>query len=78
MTLRFSKYALQRDTVLLNTSEQIWGKFIHFVGSLILTQFDFGVLRQQDVLTFNVPVDDFVLVKMSQTLQQRDREKLTN
>lgn len=70
------RYALQRDVVLLSTLEQIWGKFVHSVGSLILTQFDFGVLRQQDVLAFNVPVDDFVLVKMSQTLQRRDTEKL--
>ena len=36
--------------------------------SVCLTQFDLCVLRQQDVLTLDVSVDDLVLVEMGQTL----------
>lgn len=58
--------------ILLNTSSQSQGTFFHLVH--FLTQFDLSILREQDILAFNVTVDDFVLVKMSQTLQHRHRE----
>lgn len=38
------------------------------------TEFDFGVLRQQNVLAFDVAVDDVVGMQVGQTLVERERE----
>jgi len=42
-----------------------------------LTEFDFGILRQQDVLALDVAVDNVVGVKVGQTLSRRRRRKKT-
>lgn len=36
------------------------------------TEFDFGVLRQQNVLAFYVAVDDVVGVQVGQTLEEEE------
>lgn len=38
------------------------------------TELDFSVFRQQNVLAFDVTVDDVVGVQVGQTLMQRGRE----
>lgn len=39
------------------------------------TKFDFGVLRQQNVLAFYVAVDDVVGVQVGQTLKEEEGER---